>query len=178
MPSWLQSAAAGLNTSHTERACEAGTLCPLSARSQHPKFPMEPGMSKSPPGSASSRRERARYGQGVQARDQHPPLPPSPAQGGLPLLLAMENHAVLQWLYPGLQLLHLPSLPAHTSPTKALSHQPVFSSTAGLDLAHAAPSPGLRHREHELLSLGDPKGASGSLSGPLFLLLHPSLASI
>lgn len=82
-----------------------------------------------------------------------PPRPPSPAQAGLPLVL--ENHVVLQWLYPGLQLFHLPSLPAHTSPTKALSHQPVFSSTAGLDSAHTAPSSGLKHGERKLLSLGN-----------------------
>lgn len=128
---------------------------PTPALSQHPKFPTEPGMRKSPSGSVSSRMEKLRYGTGVQAQGQHPPRPPSPAQRGLPLVLAMENHAVLQWLYPGLQLLHLPSLPAHTSPTKALSHQPVFSSTAGLDSAHTAPSPGLKHGEHELLSLRD-----------------------
>lgn len=91
----------------------------------------------------------------MQAQGQHPPVPPSPAQRGLPLVLAVENHAVLQWLYPGLQLFHLPSLPAHTSPTKALSHQPVFSSTAGLDSVQAAPSSRLRHGEHQLLSLGN-----------------------
>lgn len=90
---------------------------------------------------------------GYKHRASIPPCPP--AQWGLPLVLAMENHAALQWLYPGLQLFHLPSLPAHTSPTKALSHQLVFSSTAGLDSAHAAPSPRLRQGEPELLSLRD-----------------------
>lgn len=151
MPHWLQSAAAGLNTSHSARACGATHPSPLPA----PQIPHGARHEEVTHWLSELQNGETQVWTGAQARGQHPPCPPSPTQWGLPLVLAVENHAVLQCLYPGLQLFHLPSLPAHTSPTKALSHQPVFSSTAGLDSAHAAPSLGLRQGEHKLLSLGD-----------------------
>lgn len=166
VPHWLQSAAAGLNTSHTARACGATHPSPLPA----PQIPHGARHEEVTHWLSELQNGETQVWTGVQAQGQHPPMPPSPAQRGLPLVLAMENHAVLQWLYPGLQLLHLPSLPAHTSPTKALSHQLVFSSTAGLDSAHAAPSPGLRHREHELLSLGELSSTPKEPLDPLFCL--------
>lgn len=102
-------------------------------------------------------------GGGTSMGPAAPLCPPALREAGLPpcwlLVLAVENHVVMNSCIPGLQLFHLPSAPAHTSPT-ALSHPAGVFQHGRAGFGTCSTQRRAEAQRDELPSLGGTQGSS------------------